>query len=217
MKRSSVLFWPLVIVLLLGGLLGGIAVVGRHGTLAGRYERIDDRVFETDVLVILGPPDTMREADFPDRTLLDPVPPDWPKWSEALEWYFAQLTEYPLRAGDDPVITRSYTWREGPAEVWIVMMRGFESRYDMTGTIDRGTSFPNWSGGWVIAKKRLKVDDRPSVRYLWWHLRRWTEPWTAIHGESVVKGVLGLMLAATALFLVELVSTVASLVRRPSL
>lgn len=203
-KRFLHSWWTPAIFLLLCGLVAGLAAIGRRGTLVGRYERITDGIPEADVLATLGPPRTTKEADFPDRTLLDPMPPEiWTMYPEALEWYFQELTKYPLHHGDDPVITRTYTWQEGPAEVWMVMMRR-----------DRGGTFPNWSGGWVVAKRRLQVDE-PSVRHSLWHFRRWAEQaWKAWGMVGVGQG---LMLAAIAALLVELASTLVSMWRRPPL
>jgi hypothetical protein len=73
---------------------------------------------------------------------------------------------------------------QGPADVRIVMMRRFEPRYIRmeSGVVDRGTAFPNWSGGWVIAKKSMGTEDYPSLKYSLWSLRRWAEQaYTAIH------------------------------------
>jgi hypothetical protein len=139
-----------------------IETTGRRGALVVGYERITARMPEADVLAILGPPQTTKEADFPDRTLLDPPEDDGVTAApETLAVYFSQLAEHPLRSGDGLVITRTYTWRDGPAKVSIVVMRQFQARYivERTGLVDRGAAFPNWSGGWVVAKRHLRLDD----------------------------------------------------------
>jgi hypothetical protein len=133
-----------------------IEIVGRRGTLVDRYKLLTKWMSEADVLAILGPPDTTKEANYPDRA--DP-PAD-----------MGAAGPDPLRSGDGPAVTRSYTWREGPAEVSIIMMRGFHD----------GPAFPNRSGGWWIAKKRLVIDERRLPMFGW--LRLWArKAYTAIH------------------------------------
>jgi hypothetical protein len=157
-------------VLVISALGAGFIETGRRGTLVGRYDRIHERMPEADAVAILGPPLTVTEAHALHRSLLRPEAFVFPtSWStNPLAHYFTHMQVWPP-VTPLPVITKSYIWRDGPAEARLVMMRQYRGRY-------KG----DWSDDWVVGQADLQVDNAPFGS---WHVRRWAEQaYTAIHG-----------------------------------
>jgi len=171
-------FWQSVcviaVLLVVAAAFTGMAEVGRRGTLVGRYEGIHERMPESDALAVLGPPLTVTESRSIDYCLLRPeLLPNMSLAVSAkpLVCYFWELENWPPVPAFLPsaAITKSYTWRDGPAEARLVMMRRYRGRY-------KG----DWSDEWVVGQAELQVD---SVPFGSWRLRRWAEQaYTAIHG-----------------------------------
>jgi hypothetical protein len=156
----------------------GIVAVGRFGTLAGRYDGIGERMSEAEVRFILGPPDAVSERTFADESLL---PPAWANGlsHDPLSTYFGWLSKFPLPDRNPPLaVTKSYTWRDGPAEVTIIMMRRFEEEYlyRKDGTIDLVP--PDWRDDWIVAQSEIKMHDQSAPV---WRARRLSErAWLAL-------------------------------------
>ena len=173
-KRSWQPLCVVAVLLLLAGLCTSIAEMGRRGTLVGRYERIHERMPESEALSILGRPLTATESCSIDRSLLRPevLPPvSFAVSNSRLGDYFWELENWPPVPAFLPsaAITKSYTWRDGPAEARLIMMRERGGRYQ-----------GDWSDKWVVGQTELQVDSMP---FGLWRIRRWAEQaYTAIHG-----------------------------------